>query len=73
MEANWKFKETFKEFKQQLNHDTNSYKKDFQKHLEKKGKVDLISKSLLSLSVEDENSCMTTLRKVLLFFYFVWN
>ena len=52
-------KETFKELTQKLNHDTDLCTKDLQKHLEKKGKVDLITKSFLSLSVEDEDSCIT--------------
>ena len=47
-------KETFKKLTQQLNHEIDLCKKDLQQHLEKKGKVDLIFKSLLSLSVEDE-------------------
>ena len=47
-------KETFKKLTQQLNNEIDLCKKDLQQHLEKKGKVDLIFKSLLSLSVEDE-------------------
>ena len=47
-------KETFKKFTQQLNHEIDLCKKDLQQHLEEKGKVDLIFKSLLSLSVKDE-------------------
>ena len=38
----------------QLNHEIDLCKKELQQHLEKKGKADLIFKSLLSLSVEDE-------------------
>ena len=48
--------------------------KELEKHLEKKEKVDLISGRFLSLSVsvEDEDSCMTPLRQdFFLFFYFV--
>ena len=41
------------------------------KHFEKKGKVDSISKSLLSFSIENQDSGMTTSRQVSLFFYFV--
>ena len=47
-------KETFEKLTQQLYHEIDLCKKDLQKHLEKKGKVDLIFKSLLPLSVEDE-------------------
>ena len=47
-------KETFKKLTQQLNNEIDLCKKDLQQHLEKKGKVDLIFKSLLSLSIEDE-------------------
>ena len=47
-------KETFKKLTQQLNNEIDLCKKDLQQHLEKKGKVDLIFKSLLSLSVENE-------------------
>ena len=45
-----------KKLTQQLNHEIHLCKKDLQKHLEKKGKLDLIFKILLSLSVEDETS-----------------
>ena len=38
-------------------------------YVSRKVKVDLLSKSILSLSVEDEESCMTPLRQIL-FFYF---
>ena len=47
-------KKTLKKLTQQLNHEIDLCKKDLQQHLEKKGKVDLIFKSLLSLSVKDE-------------------
>ena len=47
-------KETFKKLTKQLNHEIDLGKKDLQKHFEKKGKVDLEFKSLLSLSVKDE-------------------
>ena len=46
-------KEILKKLTQQLNHEIHLCKKDLQKHLEKKGKLDLIFKILLSLSVED--------------------
>ena len=52
--------ETFKKLTKQVNHEIDLCKKDFQKQLEKKEKVDLISKSHLSLSVENEDSCMTS-------------
>ena len=42
-------KETFKELTQQLNHEIDLCKKALQKDLEKKGKVDLIPKTLLFL------------------------
>ena len=63
-------KVTLKELTQQLKHEFVLCKKNLEKHLEKKGKVNLISKRLLSLSVsaEDEDSCMTPLKQVLLFF-----
>ena len=57
-------KETFKELKQQLNHETDLCTKDLEKHLEKKEKVDLIFQSLLFVPVEDEDSCMTPLKQV---------
>ena len=47
-------KETFKKLTQQLNHEIDLCKKDLQQHLEKKGKVDLIFKSFLSLSLQDK-------------------
>ena len=47
-------KEIFKKFTQQLSHEIDLCKNDVEQHLEKKGKIDLIFKSLLSLSVEDE-------------------
>ena len=52
--------ETFKELTEQVNHETDLCKKDFQKQLEKKGKVDLTSKSHLFLSVENEDSCISS-------------
>ena len=66
-------KVTHTEHIHQLKREIRLCKKELEKHLEKKGKVDLISKRLLSLSVsaEDEDTCMTSLRQVLLFFYFV--
>ena len=42
-------KVTMKQLKQQVKREIGLCKKDFEKHLEKKGKVDLISKMLLSL------------------------
>ena len=66
-------KVTLKELTHQLKREIRLCKKDLEKHLEKKGKVDLISKRLLSLSVsvEDEDSFVTPLRYVLLLFDFV--
>lgn len=52
-------KEKFKEIIQWPNHETYLCKR--------KVKVDLLSKSILSLSVEDEESCMTPLRQILFF------
>ena len=66
-------KVTHTEHIHQLKREIRLCKKELEKHLEKKGKVDLISKRLLSLSVsaEDEDTgCMTPLRQVLLFFHF---
>ena len=55
MLESWKptegIKVTLKEFTQHLKREIGLYKKDLKKHLEKKGKVDLISKTLLSLYV----------------------
>ena len=70
-------KVTLEELTQQLKREIGLCKKDLEKHLEKKGKIDLISKKLLSLYVCGargwEDGFMTPLRQVLLFFYFVWN
>ena len=65
-------KVTLKELTHQLKHEIQCHK-DLEKQLEKKEKADLICKRLLSLcvSVEDEDSRMTSLRQVLLFFCFV--
>ena len=64
-------KVTLKELIHQLKPEIQLCKKYLEKHLEKKRKVDLISKRLLflSVSVEDEDSCMTLLRQVLFFFF----
>ena len=63
---------TLKELTHQLKRKIWLCKRDLEKHLEKKEKVDLISKRYLSLSVsvEDEGSCITPFRQILLFFYF---
>ena len=53
-QLNIQAKETFNKLTQQLNRESNLYKKDLQKHLEKKEKVNLIFKNLSSLSLEDE-------------------
>ena len=64
-------KVTLTELIYQLKCEIRLCKKELEKHLEKKGKVDLISKRLLSLSAEDEDTgCMTPSRQVLLFFQF---
>ena len=47
-------KETLKKLTQQLNHEIDLCKTDLQKDLGKKGRVDLIFKSCLSLFMEDE-------------------
>ena len=67
-------KQTLKELTHQLKREIQLCNKELEKHLEKKGKVDLISRRFLSLSVsaEDEDSCMILLRQdFFLFFYFV--
>ena len=78
MLKSWKstkdIKVTLKERTQRLKREIDLSKKDLEKHLEKKGKVVLISKRLSSLFVSVEYveySCMTRLRQVLLFVYFV--
>ena len=53
-------KETFKKLTQQLNHKIDLCKKDLQQHFEKKGKVDLIFKSLFYPCLwKMRGSCMT--------------
>ena len=70
VKQSWKptegIKVTLKELTQQFKHEFGLCKKSLEKHLGKKGKVNLISKRLLSLSVsvEDEDSCMTPLKLV---------
>ena len=64
-------KVTLTELIHQLKREIRLCKKELEKHLEKKGKIDFISKRLLSLSAEDEDTgCMTPSRQVLLFFQF---
>ena len=60
----WKPTEDIKVILKELKPEIRLCKKDLEKHLEKKGKVDLISKrrSSLSVPVEDEDSFMTPLR-----------
>ena len=69
----WKPTEDIKVTRKELTHQLKREIRLCKKDLEKKGKVDLISKRFLSLSVsvEDEDSFVTPLRYVLLFFDFV--
>ena len=74
MEANWRYKGNIAETYTTAKSWNWFIKKDLQQHLEKKGKVDLIFKSLLSLSVEDERIVVWPhWGKFCYFFCFVWN
>ena len=55
-------KEALKELKHELSCKSNSRKKELQRHLEKKGKIDVISQNLLPLSLDDKDNCLTPLR-----------